>query len=747
MCRIGTGSLVNKGRGAYEPMSNWQWKLRRLMAMQPNEVAVRVWRMVRDRAISAGRLRPYPLDVEACFASAWQENASAVYQRFLQRFPCSRDPHAHWRDLVRSAYPDCAQAILHEAERILSGSLRLFTFDVHTDIPPNWFRNYLQGDEWQAVPAHQIDYRRGDIAGGVRYCWELNRHGYFLTLAQAWLLTKNERFAQRLQQDWLDWIARNPPRFGINWTSMLECALRLHTWCWSLWLLAECPLLDERTLRPILASLWQQCAEIAMNLSIGSSANNHLIGETAGMWLFANLFPTARFASRWARTSRAILQREVLRQITPDGVTVEQAVHYQVFVMEMALHADSLARHLGKPFNEQYARRLQASARFLQAITDCAGNIPHIGDSDDAEVLPFCPHRSHAEADITEAVRVLYEHTAPRTLKATWLTAKPVPPEKPSPPIKPHHSQLFAQGGYAVMRDEEGKRVTVMDCGALGWGSIAAHAHADALAITLSVDGQPVLVDAGTYCYHDEPVWRNAFRSTRYHNTVCVDNTDQSEMLGAFLWGARAKVRIRQWYTSDLCDLLCASHDGYRRRGCGEHLRWLLWLKPDVWLVVDEVERSEGHDVVQNWLFSQACAPQMQGDRMQIPCAGITLWIQPVSAVRVHQAYGAEASQGGWVSTAFGRKEPARHLFFQRAGSGGRLATVLARGAQPPELQEWRDEAESWQVQITHQGRFWLVGTAGATRTWDLPGTTVEARTLVATWQTEPLVTHYEVID
>lgn len=721
-------------------MTNWRWKLRRLIAMQPDEVVVRLWRVMRDRAISAGGLHPYPLDTQTCFAYAWNENERTVYERFLQRFPCSRYPHAHWRDVAHSVYPECAEAILQEAERILTGNLRLFTFNVRTDIPPNWFLNYVQGGEWQKAPAHQIDYRRGDIAGGARYCWELNRHGYFLTLAQAWFLTEDERFAQRLQQDWLDWIARNPPRFGINWTSMLECALRLHTWCWSLWLLAECPLLDDHTLRPILASLWQQCAEIAMNLSIGSSANNHLIGEAAGMWLFANLFPTARFADRWKRTSQTILHREILRQMTPDGVTVEQAVHYQVFVMELALHADSLARHLGEPFDNLYAQRLKAGAHLLQTIADCAGNTPQIGDSDDAEALPFCPHRSHMEADVVDTVRALYEHAEPRTLKATWLTGQLPHTEKLTVPQSPPHSQLFAQGGYAVMRDKEGRRVAVIDCGELGWGSLAAHAHADALAVTLSVDGQPALVDAGTYCYHDEPLWRNAFRSTYYHNTVCVDNTDQSEMLGTFLWGARAKVNIRLWYTSDLCDFLCASHDGYRRIGCGEHIRWFLWLKPDMWLVVDEVERSEGHDVMQNWLFSQACVLQTQGDRMQIPCASATLWVQPISPARFQRAHGAEASQGGWVSTVFGRKEPAPHLFLRRNEPSGRLATVFALGPEPPELKQWKDEAEGWQVQIAHQGRFWLAGTTGSVHAWDLPETRVEARTLVAMWQTEPSV-------
>ena len=724
-------------------MGSWKWRLRRMLAMSPDEIAVRLWRAVRDRAIFAGVVHPYPVDSTQCYRYAWQQDSGAVYQQFLQRFPCSRYPHDTWRAHLYQEHPAQVAAILQDAEALLQGRMRLLGFEVQTDVPPRWFRNYVQGGEWQASPAQRLDYRRGDVAGGVRYCWELNRHGYFLTLAQAWFLTRDDRFAKRLLVDWLDWITHNPPRFGVNWTSMLECALRIHSWSWSLWFLAECHLLSEQNLQPILGSLWQQTAEISMNLSVGSSANNHLIGEAAGMWTFSCLFPTARQSNRWMHTGYRVLSHEIPRQITPDGVTVEQAFHYQVFVMEMALHAESISRRIGMAFPEEYAQRMRASAQFLRAIADSAGHVPHIGDNDDAEVLPFYPMETGAEATMVDTVRALYDRDPPVTLKAALLSAQLTSGGQREQRAIPSH--LFARGGYGVLRNEEGTRIAVIDCGRLGWGSIAAHAHADALSLTLSVDGQPVLVDAGTYCYHDEPGWRNAFRSTRYHNTVCVDGKDQSELLGAFLWGARAQVRIHHWHTSPLVDMLCASHDGYRRIGCGEHIRWVYWLKPDIWLVVDQLEKGEGHQVEQCWLFSQACALQGDGDRMQIRCADAILWIQPISSVRFRQVYGS--GEGGWVSLSFGKKEPAPHLFLLREGQKGRLATVFSKGDYPLQEHLWRDEVEGWELRVEHSGQMWLVGVAKTSRLWRLPDTTVNAKNIVAAWTIEPPRVQFEVID
>jgi hypothetical protein len=712
--------------------------------MSPGEIAVRLWHAARDRAISVGVLRPYPVEPVECFRHAWREDARSIYQRFLQRFPCSRHPHERWREYLYREHPQQVADILAQAEAMLQGKMYVLGFEVQTDVPPRWFRNYVQGGEWPALPAQRIDYRLAGVAGGVRYCWELNRHGYWLILAQAWWLTQDHRFAERLLKDWLNWIECNPPRFGINWRSMLECALRVHTWCWSLWFLAECDLLHEQALQQILGSLWQQTSEISMNLSLGSSANNHLIGEATGMWTFSCLFPTAHRARNWMHTAYRILSREIPRQITSDGVSVEQAIHYQVFVMEIALHAESIARQAGKAFPQEYAQRMLASAQFLQAITDCAGHTPHIGDSDDAEVLPFCPRTSDAQAAIIDTVRVLYEHVPPSTLKAAFLSAQPVRERTINTPGGT--SQLFAKGGYAVMRNEEGTRVAVIDCGPLGWGSLAAHAHADALSLTLSVDGHPVLADAGTYCYHDEPLWRDAFRSTRYHNTVCVDGENQSKMLGAFLWGARARSEIHYWHTCPLVDALCASHDGYRRIGCGKHTRWFYWLKPNVWLVVDEVEHSTKRRVEQCWLFSQDCVLQVESDRIQIHCADVLLRMQPVPLAQLRQICGASATEGGWISPSFGKKEPTPHLLLSRASPSGRLATIVSKSTSSPQVRLWRDETEEWEIQVTHLEQVWLIGAAKTARLWQLPGATVRARSIVASGTAGYPLAHYEVI-
>lgn len=82
----------------------------------------------------------------------------------------------------------------------------------------------------------------------------------------------------------------------------------------------------------------------------------------------------------------------------------------------------------------------------------------------------------------------------------------------------------FADGGYSVWRSGSAAEeiLWVLDHGPLGMGNLAAHAHANTLAVYLHVGGRPLFVDAGTYLYHSEGGWRDQVRRTAEHNTVAV---------------------------------------------------------------------------------------------------------------------------------------------------------------------------------------------------------------------------------
>ena len=135
------------------------------------------------------------------------------------------------------------------------------------------------------------------------------------------------------------------------------------------------------------------------------------------------------------------------------------------------------------------------------------------------------------------------------------------------PDGRPSH---YADAGLTLLRSppSDGEEIWCRcDAGPHGFLSIAAHAHADALAVEVRHDGTDVLADPGTYCYHGEPRWRSYFRSTLAHNTIEVGGQDQSTSGGPFLWTRHARTTLIGLETDADGEVAAwsAEHDGYRR--------------------------------------------------------------------------------------------------------------------------------------------------------------------------------------
>ena len=132
-------------------------------------------------------------------------------------------------------------------------------------------------------------------------------------------------------------------------------------------------------------------------------------------------------------------------------------------------------------------------------------------------------------------------------MTSTLLAIDGRAPRRPCrPERRPSH---FDDAGLTLMRSSpsDGEEIWCRcDAGPHGFLSIAAHAHADALAVEVRHDGMDVLADPGTYCYHGEPRWRSYFRSTLAHNTIEVAGPDQSTSGGPFLWTRHAQSTLME---------------------------------------------------------------------------------------------------------------------------------------------------------------------------------------------------------
>lgn len=100
----------------------------------------------------------------------------------------------------------------------------------------------------------------------------------------------------------------------MNWRSPLELAIRLINWVWAIDLIRESGLYSGDFRTRLLDSVWAHLHEVARKYSQGSSANNHRIGEAAGVFVGASYFADLPDSNRLSEEAREILTEEILAQ-------------------------------------------------------------------------------------------------------------------------------------------------------------------------------------------------------------------------------------------------------------------------------------------------------------------------------------------------------------------------------------------------------------------------------------------------
>lgn len=426
-----------------------------------------------------------------------------------------------------------------------------------------WHAGFQTEACWPLEWSYHLRYKQRDDIGDARTNWELNRHFQFALLAKDYAVTGNREYLDELMELFESWNKENPFLWGISWTSVMEIAIRCSNWCYAYAFFAMTSEPPQQLMTALQTGVINMTEYITRHYSRYSSANNHLIVEAYAIGQSGMLFQH----QPWIDLAVKLLTRELPRQNFTDGVNKEQSLHYQVFYMEAMGLMWRLLKKNGRTVPESWTSMLRNMCRYLVACRGERGELIEFGDDDEGKILDLQGGVNYTQyvlelfsclleeryadlADCTENIRFLFTEA-----ERADAMCKPL--------YSVRESRCFREGGNSILRSRDGRVLIGIDHAPLGFGSIAAHGHADALSFQLFLDGERVFADPGTYIYHCNLPRRNADRSTANHNTVCVDGRNQSEMLGAFLWGKKAVCTLTEANLDGPCDVIEAEHDGY----------------------------------------------------------------------------------------------------------------------------------------------------------------------------------------
>jgi uncharacterized heparinase superfamily protein len=431
-------------------------------------------------------------------------------------------------------------------------------------------RRFLFINEFAPWSIDDIDWK----SSSKNKLWRYNLH-YFDWLKESetcpgdWRRTVNH------------WITTTQYGDGDGWEPY-PLSLRIVNWIKWMW---QSEIEPDPT---IVSSLYQQGKALESQLEFHIQAN-HLYKNAVAL-VFLGAFFGGKIGNRWRQIGLRIFLRETRRQFLQDGGHVERSPLYHSICLEDLLDVINVLKSINYEGDlPELSRIAESAVSWMLCMTDQQGELLLFNDSAYGIAPTPCSLRRYAES---LGISVAADGDATRHL---------------------------IDSGYMIYSNARTR--LVFDCNNIGPGFQPGHTHCDMLSFVLWRDGRPLLIDAGVSSYMDDENRRYA-RSTAAHNTLTIDDRDQSELWSAFRVGRRARIVDTVFKHVAGQTLFSASHNGFARfwKDC-LHSRSVR-MAGDQIVIADTVSGESGqtHEVCLYFHFACHHRVVIENDYCEIHC-------------------------------------------------------------------------------------------------------------------------------
>ncbi len=303
-------------------------------------------------------------------------------------------------------------------------------------VPIDWQLDFRSGFRWSERTWYRDIQFMGMPGRDIKLPWELARMQHLPQLALAAHLARRgaegfegpDRYEREFRNQVLDFVATNPPRFGVNWAIAMDVAIRATNWlvAWDLFR-ASGTTFDPAFESILAASIRDHGRFVVANIEWFEIHGNHYLADVCGLLFIAAYLPGDRETDAWLAFAGRELLLEVEHQFWRDGANFEASTAYHRLGAEMvawsvglllALPDDRLrafadhpaarygsARPLSsdpiptpldvggrkRPIPSWLPDRLRRMALFTRDVTKPSGRVAQIGDNDSGRFLRLLP--------------------------------------------------------------------------------------------------------------------------------------------------------------------------------------------------------------------------------------------------------------------------------------------------------------------------------------------------------------------
>lgn len=406
--------------------------------------------------------------------------------------------------------------------------------------------------------------------------WRFNLHyfEYLLPLAKAYFDTGDARYLDKAKSILSCWMDSCPEsKGGVAWDPYV-ISMRIVNWLAFYGEATEALGCDEGFVSRLNESLAEQYVHLSRHLEKDLLAN-HYLENLKALVILACYFDDGDTLG----VALNKLCEQVDEQILPDGMHFELSPMYHKIVLEDLLRVAAALCARGCDSKPLVSRlRVQDMCDCLHSLEEGVDRTPLFNDSGDnvaksRDALLACARERFG--------------------------------------ITPAFKSELPDAGYCILeRDTDfGHVKLIADVGGPGPEYAMGHAHCDALSFECYVDGNPWVVNCGTYAYQDER--RLAYKRTLSHSTVMVNGVEQHECWAPFRVARTGHARLVERSQRRL-------EGAFRAYRESAEVRRSVSLEADRLVIVDKT--SAGADLAISFVFAHTC-PDCLGDEAPVEYA------------------------------------------------------------------------------------------------------------------------------
>ncbi|WP_330111630.1 alginate lyase family protein [Cetobacterium somerae] len=441
----------------------------------------------------------------------------------------------------------------------------------------------------------------------------LNRHKFWVYLAKAYALTSEEKYFDTFisqVNSWIDTVDVFKDEY-FNCSRTIEIGIRCLNWIKAIKIFKNSSCNLNFIENKMIESLLYQCELLIKTYDDFRTLSNWGVMQNCGLISLAlNYQEQHSILSQYLTIALERLEYQCKIQILPDGVHWEQSPMYHNEVLNCLLDIafDFEKLNLDTPsFILSSIRKLAYSNAYMKKPNH---NQPMQGDSDETDLRDIITRSAY----ILKDQNLKYFGYNFVDFESIWdIGDSNISKYEELPTKKPNFTSIaLKESGNFYLRDsfEDNSNYLWFRCGALGSG----HGHGEHLHFDLVSNGEDFISDPGRFTYIEGNKDREFLKSCFAHNTTIVDNLPFSKFNGA--WGiVESALTLNTHHSFNTTfDFVEGGHLGYvSLESPVVTNRKILYLKNDLWIIIDEFLTEGAHEYSQIFNFYPDKKPTVDG--------------------------------------------------------------------------------------------------------------------------------------